>query len=197
MPITYNYMGSKMNTREKILTTAAFLFQKNGYHATGLNEIIKESATPKGSLYYHFPNGKEELAAATIKLMGDTIKYHIEEELAKNNDPVQTIKEYILNLARKFNERDQENYFSISLLALETVTISESLRKTCIEVYDLWKDIYYQKLVSSGFSSEKATELSLILQLMIEGAITISLIRNDTTMLVAAAEKIPILLKNK
>jgi TetR/AcrR family transcriptional regulator, lmrAB and yxaGH operons repressor len=197
MPITYNYMGSKMNTREKILTTAAFLFQKNGYHATGLNEIIKESATPKGSLYYHFPNGKEELAAATIKLMGDTIKHHIEEELAKNNDPVQAIKEYILNLARKFNERDQENYFSISLLALETVTISESLRKTCIEVYDLWKDIYYQKLVSSGFSSEKATELSLILQLMIEGAITISLIRNDTTMLVAAAEKIPILLKNK
>ena len=48
-------MGSKMNTREKILTTAAFLFQKNGYHATGLNEIIKESGTPKGSLYYYFP----------------------------------------------------------------------------------------------------------------------------------------------
>ena len=55
-------MESKMNTREKILTTAAFLFQKNGYHATGLNEIIKESSTPKGSLYYHFPDGKEEIS---------------------------------------------------------------------------------------------------------------------------------------
>ena len=51
--------------------------------------------------------------------------------------------------------------------------------------------------IHSGFSSEKARELSLILQLMIEGAITISLIRNDTTMLVSAAEKIPILLDNK
>jgi len=190
-------MGSKMNTREKILTTAAFLFQKNGYHATGLNEIIKESGTPKGSLYYHFPSGKEELVAATIKLMGDKIQHQIEEELAKNSDPVQAIKEFILDLARNFNEKDQKNCFSISLLALETVKISESLRKTCIEVYDLWTDTYYQKLVSSGFSSEKATELSLILQLMIEGAITISLIRNDTTMLVAAAEKIPILLNNK
>jgi len=83
------------------------------------------------------------------------------------------------------------------LLALETAPISESLRKTCIEAYNLWTDTYYQKLVSSGFSSEKATELSLILQLMIEGAITISLIRNDTTMLVAAAEKVPILLNTK
>jgi TetR/AcrR family transcriptional regulator, lmrAB and yxaGH operons repressor len=190
-------MGSKMNTREKILNTAAFLFQKNGYHATGLNEIIKESATPKGSLYYHFPNGKEELVAATIKLMGDRIQHDIEEELAKNNDPVQAIKEFILDLARKFYDKDQENCFSISLLALETVTISEFLRQTCVEAYDLWTDIYYKKLITSGFSSEKATELSLILQLMIEGAITISLIRNDNTMLIAAAEKIPILLSNK
>jgi TetR/AcrR family transcriptional regulator, lmrAB and yxaGH operons repressor len=190
-------MGSKMNTREKILTTAARLFQKNGYHATGLNEIIKESATPKGSLYYHFPNGKEELAAATIKLMGNTIQHHIEAELAKNSDPVRAFKEFILDLAREFNEKDSENCFSINLLALETVLISESLRKTCIEVYDLWTETYYQKLVSSGFSSERATELSLILQLMIEGAITISLIRNDTTMLVATAGKIPILFRNE
>ena len=195
MPIINNFVESKMNTREKILTTAAFLFQKNGYHATGLNEIIKESATPKGSLYYHFPNGKEELVAATIKLMGDKIQHNIEEELAKNDDPVQAIKEFILDLARKFNEKDQDNCFSISLLALETVSISESLRKACIEVYDLWNDTYYQKLVSNGFSSERSTELSSILQLMIEGAITISLIRNDNTMLVVAAEKIPNLLK--
>ncbi|MDR7667208.1 TetR/AcrR family transcriptional regulator [Methanosarcina sp. Z-7115] len=184
-----------MNTREKILTTAAFLFQKNGYHATGLNEIIKESATPKGSLYYHFPDGKEELVAATIKLMGNKIQHNIEEELAKNSDPVQAIKEFILDLARKFNENDQDNCFSISLLALETVLIGDSLRKACIEVYNLWNDTYYQKLVNSGFSSERSTELSSILQLMIEGAITISLIRNDNTMLVAAAEKIPTLLK--
>lgn len=183
-----------MNTREKILTSAAFLFQKNGYHATGLNEIIRESATPKGSLYYYFPNGKEELAEATIKLMGNKIQHDIEEELAKNSDPVQATEEFILDLAQKFNEKDPENCFSIGLLALETVSISESLRKTCTEVYDLWTDTYYQKLVSSGFSSERAQELSLILQLMIEGAITISLIRNDNTMLIAAAEKIPILL---
>lgn len=186
-----------MNTREKILTTAAFLFQKNGYHATGLNEIVKESGTPKGSLYYYFPDGKEELAIATIKLMGDIVQHHIEEGLAKSGDPVQAVKGFILDIARNFNEKNQENCFSLSLLALEAVQIDESLRKACIEVYNLWTDTYYQKLVSSGFSSEKAKELSSILQLMIEGAITMSLIRNDTSMLVAVAEKIPLLLNNK
>jgi TetR/AcrR family transcriptional repressor of lmrAB and yxaGH operons len=126
------------------MQTAAFLFQKNGYHATGLNEIIKESAAPKGSLYYYFSNGKEELLAATIKLMGDTIQHQIEEELAKNSDPIFAFTEFTLDLAKKSNEKDQENCFSISLLALETVMISETLRKTCIEVYDLWESAYYQ-----------------------------------------------------
>jgi TetR/AcrR family transcriptional repressor of lmrAB and yxaGH operons len=103
-------MGSKMNTREKILTTAAFLFQKKGYHATGLNEIIKESGTPKGSLYYHFPNGKEELVAATIKLMGDKTQYQI-EELAKNSDPFPAFKEFIPDLARNFSEKNERIVF--------------------------------------------------------------------------------------
>jgi len=39
-------------TRAKILLTMARLIEKQGYHATGLNEIIKDSGAPKGSLYY-------------------------------------------------------------------------------------------------------------------------------------------------
>ena len=53
-------MGNKIDTREKILMTASQMFFSNGYHATGLNAILKKSESPKGSLYYYFPNGKEE-----------------------------------------------------------------------------------------------------------------------------------------
>ena len=45
--------------KNRILITAARLFQQQGYHATGLNQIVVESGTPKGSLYYYYPGGKE------------------------------------------------------------------------------------------------------------------------------------------
>lgn len=47
-----------MSTREKLIVTAATLFQRQGVRATGLAEILKVSGTPKGSLYYYFPKGK-------------------------------------------------------------------------------------------------------------------------------------------
>jgi TetR/AcrR family transcriptional regulator, lmrAB and yxaGH operons repressor len=52
----------RTDTRERVIQTAAGLFRAQGYHATGLNQVLAEGGLPKGSLYFHFPGGKEQLA---------------------------------------------------------------------------------------------------------------------------------------
>ncbi|MEM5591405.1 TetR/AcrR family transcriptional regulator [Niallia circulans] len=69
------------NKKEAILTTATKLFQLQGFHATGLNQIIDESGAPKGSLYYHFPNGKEEIALEAIKRMRELVVEKMKADL--------------------------------------------------------------------------------------------------------------------
>ena len=51
-------------TRERMVESATRLFMAQGYAATGLKQIIEEGEAPRGSLYFHFPGGKEELAVA-------------------------------------------------------------------------------------------------------------------------------------
>ncbi|MGD9809602.1 MAG: TetR/AcrR family transcriptional regulator [Deferribacterales bacterium] len=56
----------KKPVRERLLETAGRLFYEQGYHATGINQIIKEAETAKASFYQHFPS-KEELCVAYLE----------------------------------------------------------------------------------------------------------------------------------
>lgn len=41
-----------------MLESAAELFHAQGYHATGLNQVVTASGALKGSLYFHFPGAR-------------------------------------------------------------------------------------------------------------------------------------------
>ena len=54
-------------TRAMFIDVAADLLQRQGLRATGINQIIAESGAPRGSFYYHFPRGKDELASEALR----------------------------------------------------------------------------------------------------------------------------------
>src|SRR5438067_12903978 len=55
-----------LETRRRILDTAAHVFAERGYLGTSLNELIKETGLAKGGFYFHFPS-KEALALACLQ----------------------------------------------------------------------------------------------------------------------------------
>ncbi|WP_064697402.1 TetR/AcrR family transcriptional regulator [Rhizobium aegyptiacum] len=62
------------NTNRKALIHAASaLLRKRGYAGVGLAEILAETGLPKGSLYHHFPGGKEQLAGEATRWAGHKI----------------------------------------------------------------------------------------------------------------------------
>ena len=56
--------------RAPIIDAAIRLFRKRGYPGTGLNDIVRASGAPKGSLYYYFPGGKASIAVAATEEAG-------------------------------------------------------------------------------------------------------------------------------
>lgn len=190
-------MNNKLDTRDRFIKTASRLFQMQGYHATGINEILKESGAPRGSFYYHFPNGKEELALEAIKLSSETIQKDIKDTLEQFSNPIEAIKAQIEKIAEFITREERMQALSISLLALETYSSSEFLREACKAAFVSFGNIYVEKLIQSGFTQEKAHELSLVIQSMTEGAITISLTQKDGAPLLAVAKQISLLLSTK
>lgn len=188
-------MNTKTDSREKILKTASKLFQTNGFNGTGLNEILKESGAPKGSLYYYFPNGKEELGLEAIKLASVSIQEKIKTALDKYSNPIDAFKFNIKSIIEAFDNPNRFQDISISLLALETYSSSDVLREACKEVFISLENLYAGKLIKCGFNKEIAEELGIVIQLMIEGAITVSLTKKDCTALVYVSNQIAVLLR--
>lgn len=184
-------MSNKVNTKEKFIETASRLFELKGYNATGLNEILAESGAPKGSLYYHFPKGKEQLALEAINSAGEKIKANLQNNLDSIENPVEAIMTNLEHLADVIDNEQKTKDMSISLLALETYLTSEVLRKACEDIFDSLENIYVEKLIKSGMDRDKAHELGAAIGAMTEGGITISLTKKTGNPLRLIAKQIP------
>ncbi|MCA9644838.1 MAG: helix-turn-helix transcriptional regulator, partial [Myxococcales bacterium] len=53
-------------TRAQIVAAAAELLDTHGFHGTGINAVLERAGAPRGSLYCHFPGGKDEIETAAI-----------------------------------------------------------------------------------------------------------------------------------
>ncbi|CQR47310.1 putative HTH-type transcriptional regulator YxaF [Paraliobacillus sp. PM-2] len=188
-------MKEKENAKDKLIKTASKLFQLQGYHGTGLNQILKESGAPKGSLYYHFPGGKEQLALESVQFTAQSIIKQINEGLNQSTDPIQAIQGFINDLAERFTKESAEEGIPIAAIALETSLSSETLRKACQTAYGSYQDIFSQKLIDAGFKVEKARELGVFLNALIEGSFLLSFTTGTNQPLQIAAEQIPTILK--
>src|SRR3954468_4070961 len=69
------------SSRKALVHPTATLLRRQGYAATGLSEIVARSGAPRGSLYFHFPGGKEELAVAALTRAGEQLQAGIEAML--------------------------------------------------------------------------------------------------------------------
>ncbi|MCY8519389.1 TetR/AcrR family transcriptional regulator [Bacillus atrophaeus] len=190
-------MSSRGDSREKILHTASRLFQLQGYHATGLNQIVKESGAPKGSLYHFFPNGKEELAIEAVTYTGKCIEDIIRHSMDKITDPVEAIQLFIKETASQFDSKESIQGIPVGLLASETALISEPLRTVCMKVFKSWEAVFAGKLMQNGFDEEEASKLGMLINSMIEGGIMLSLTNKNKAPLLLIAEQIPVLVRKK
>jgi TetR/AcrR family transcriptional regulator, lmrAB and yxaGH operons repressor len=186
---------SNKGSREKILEAATRLFNLQGYHATGLNQILKESGAPKGSLYYHFPNGKEQLAIEAVTALSNRMQTYTKKQLAHFSDPVEAFQHLIKDIVRHLDSIEELQGVPIGLLPAETSLKSEPLRKACQAAFEELEAIYAEKLIENGFNEEQANKLSIVINAVIEGCITRSLTNNNGLPLLYLAESIPLILK--
>lgn len=173
-------MARPTQTRRRVIETAAALFQRQGYSATGLNQVLAEGKAPKGSLYFHFPGGKEELAVEAVRHSGGVTTEALTAVTAQATGPEAALAAAGELFASVLESSDFHDGCPVATVALEA-SGSDPIREACAEVYGSWRALLLAQFAAWGVPEEDAGDLADLVLSGVEGALVLARVRRDAT----------------
>lgn len=177
-------------SREAFIASTGRLLRRQGYAATGLNEIVSRSGAPRGSLYFHFPGGKEELAAAAMEQTGEDLRAAIAAVIGSHPRASESLSALIDGLGAGLEASGYRDGCPIATVTLEAAGASEAVRLAAERVFDSWLGALEQGLVADGLDAEQAARRALLALSAIEGALLLARARRDLAPLRAVRDEL-------
>jgi TetR/AcrR family transcriptional repressor of lmrAB and yxaGH operons len=172
-------------SRAALLDTAATLFRRQGYAATGLTQILEQAGVRPGSLYHHFPQGKQQLAAAVVDSGAAAIGELLRRLLARDI-PVADIIDRWADLLIAGLAADWRDGCPIEPIATEAVHASGLVREASARAFDGWCTAIEERLQHDGWPIEDAKSVGVAVISLIEGALILARVSGTATALEAA-----------
>jgi TetR/AcrR family transcriptional repressor of lmrAB and yxaGH operons len=164
-------------TRKKLVDATGDLLRRQGFHATGLSDIVAESGAPRGSLYFYFPGGKDELARAALEAAGAEWRARIGAVVAAAVDLDAAIAAIVELLGDDLEASKFENGCPVAAVALETT--SKPVHDAIVAHYAEWQRAITQHLVANGFAAAPARQLAVVALSAIEGALLLARVQKS------------------
>jgi TetR/AcrR family transcriptional repressor of lmrAB and yxaGH operons len=183
-----------ISSREAFVSSTAKLLRRQGYAATGLNEIVARSGAPRGSLYFHFPGGKQELALAAMEHSGEQLRGAIAATMASPGGAARTVGGLIDALAAGLEASGYRDGCPIATVTLETAAGSEPVRLTAERVFSSWLSELESALVAEGAEPEAARRRAMLVLAAAEGGLLLARAQRDTAPLTAVRDELQTLL---
>jgi len=156
--------------RERMADAAALLLARDGYHATSFSAVLEESGAPRGSIYHHFPAGKDELVSAALARQATRVIGGLAR--LEGRDPERVVDRF----AAWWRAGLERSDFAVgcSLVAVTTSAGPGELRGEAGALFAQWLDRLAGLFERAGVAAPTAASFATQLLASIEGAVVIS-----------------------
>ena len=188
----------KLSSRDRIIETANDLFYRQGYHQTGINQIIEESGIAKATFYSNFKS-KDELAVEYLRER-DRIDTNATKDMINNvKDPYDRYMSIIEGILEYMKETDYRGC-AFGNIAVEITDTDHPIRKEVKHHEDRFRSILKDVIKDLKNSGPKYKNLDVdqmvdSYHLIVEGAIVASKNYNDSWPIERAVKLIENLVK--
>ena len=183
-------MAKVSSAREDMLTAAVELFRARGYEGVGVAELLEKAGAPRGSLYFHFPGGKEQIGAEVVERVGETVRQRFHELNESGVDLGTFIERIFKTTAKESKDRAYTATCPMAAIATGFGADNHRLAAAVRAAFESWEREIHAAAVARGMNDANAAIFASALLTAMEGAFVISKAQTSSTAHINASRAI-------
>jgi len=161
-------MNSNSNSRMRMIEAAISLMRQSGLSGAGINEIVRASGAPKGSVYHFFPQGKQQIVAEALTIYAQRVSEFIEESMRRRKQPHDKLLALFSAFAKRVEDAGFLQSCAVGTVSLDLDASMDELRPLLDAAFANWRQVILHQLELPENRNNKA--LAGLILTTIEGA---------------------------
>ncbi len=158
------------DVRARMIEGAVRLLARHGLQATSFSEVLELTGAPRGSIYHHFPGGKDQLINSAVDLAGARALEILDDKVGAD---AEEITAFFLGAWREILSRSQFEA-GCAVLAVTVATDSRDVLNHAAAVFRAWRGRLAELFERAGLASQEAARFAATLIAASEGAVVLS-----------------------
>ena len=183
----------RCDTRKKMLVSAAQVMRERGAAGVTIDEVLARSGAPRGSVYYHFPDGRNQILTEALRYSGDSITAMIDDAAGWGARAL--LREFVEFWERLLTEGDFTAGCSVVAAAIGSDDADPKLSAEAGAILGRWCTALTRAFANDGFDDADAASLAVMSIAALEGAVVLSRSTRSTDPLRRVGEQLEFLIK--
>jgi len=183
------------STRTNMLISAAEVLRERGAAGVTIDEVLARSGAPRGSVYYHFPEGRNQILTEALQYAGDALTDVIADAATKGG--MYLVRKFVEFWEGLLVESDFTAGCPVVAAAIGSADDEPQLSTVAGNIFRRWRDALTGAFVSDGFGEPCAASLAITCIASLEGAVVLCRSTRSVDPLREVAEQVEFLVKSR
>lgn len=172
---------SRRTTKQRMNDAAVALLREHGAAGVTVEAVLARSGAPRGSVYHHFPGGRDELLLTAARQSGEFITSLVAGMIEARHDTREVIADFIEFWKNWIVEDGFTAGCPIVALALDERPDTPAAHALVEDTFAHWRGLLRGQLRRDGVSPARSRQLATVIVASIEGAIVLARAQRSAT----------------
>lgn len=194
-PVVAKPRNKRGSTRTRMLLSAVEVLRERGAAGVTIDEVLTRSGAPRGSVYHHFPDGRNQILSEALQMAGNTIGAVIDRDADGGGLPL--VRTFVEFWERMLADSDFTAGCPVVAAAIGPLDDELRLAEVAGEIFDRWRAALARAFAADGFDEPDASSLAVMCIAALEGAVLLCRSSHTVEPLREVARQLEFLIKSR